>query len=117
MIAEVTEAVTAATAVGATKSSVKQKAPHEVGRLLDEPEAYAIGWQPFLGLKIYLDSRPFIPRPETEWWIEKLLSERTEEKSVVRLGLAARSAIANDITCSRMLRKTCGAPAARRREG
>jgi len=92
VIAEVTEAVTAATAVVATKSSVKQKAPHEVGRLLDEPEAYAIGWQPFLGLKIYLDSRPLIPRPETEWWIEKLLSERTEEKSVVRLGLAARSA-------------------------
>lgn len=39
----------------------------------DEPEAYTIGWQPFLGLKIYLDSRPLIPRPETEWWTEQLL--------------------------------------------
>ncbi len=58
----------------------------------DEPEAYKIGWQPFIGLKIYLDSRPLIPRPETEWWTEKLLSERAEGKSVVRLGLAARSA-------------------------
>ncbi len=57
-----------------------------------ESLGYVIGWQPFLGLKIYLDSRPLIPRPETEWWTEKLLSERAEEKSVVRLGLAARSA-------------------------
>lgn len=38
-----------------------------------EPLAYVIGWQPFLGLKIYLDSRPLIPRPETEWWTEQLL--------------------------------------------
>jgi len=40
-----------------------------------EPLAYVIGWQPFLGLKIYLDSHPLIPRPETEWWTEKLLSK------------------------------------------
>jgi release factor glutamine methyltransferase len=61
-----------------------------------EPLGYVIGWQPFLGLKMYLDSRPLIPRPETEWWTEQLLrvtSERAEEKSVVGLGRAARSAI------------------------
>ena len=40
----------------------------------DEPIAYTIGDQPFLGLKIFLDSRPLIPRPETEWWTEQLLS-------------------------------------------
>jgi release factor glutamine methyltransferase len=40
----------------------------------DEPIAYIIGWQPFLGLKIYLNSRPLIPRPETEWWTEQLLT-------------------------------------------
>lgn len=39
-----------------------------------EPIAYVIGWQPFLGLKISLDSRPLIPRPETEWWTEQLLN-------------------------------------------
>lgn len=40
-----------------------------------EPAAYVIGWQPFFGIKIHLDSRPLIPRPETEWWTERLLSK------------------------------------------
>ncbi len=39
-----------------------------------EPLAYVIGWQPFLGLTIYLDSKPLIPRPETEWWMTELLA-------------------------------------------
>jgi methylase of polypeptide subunit release factors len=43
-----------------------------------EPLAYVIGWQPFLGLKIYLDSRPLIPRSETEWWMEQLLAKARE---------------------------------------
>lgn len=38
-----------------------------------EPLAYVIGWIPFLGLKIFLDSHPLIPRSETEWWTEKLI--------------------------------------------
>ncbi len=37
-----------------------------------EPPAYVIGWIPFLGLHVRLDSLPLIPRPETEWWTEEL---------------------------------------------
>jgi release factor glutamine methyltransferase len=37
------------------------------------PEAYELGTIPFLGLTIHLDSRPLIPRPETEWWTEELI--------------------------------------------
>lgn len=47
---------------------------------MDEPEAYVIGWQPFLGLKIYLDSRPLIPRTETEYWTELLLKDVTAHR-------------------------------------
>jgi release factor glutamine methyltransferase len=39
-----------------------------------EPLAYVIGWIPFLGLSLRLDSHPLIPRPETEWWTETLIA-------------------------------------------
>lgn len=39
----------------------------------EEPEAYRVGHVPFLGTTIYLDSRPLIPRSETEWWVEKVV--------------------------------------------
>lgn len=53
-----------------------------------EPLAYVIGWMPFLGLRIYLDSRPLIPRPETEWWVEAFINEtkvRDTEQSPLRI--------------------------------
>jgi release factor glutamine methyltransferase len=56
----------------------------------EEPEAYREGWVPFLGLKIYLDSRPLIPRPETEWWVEQLVLKNAAPKLSV-LDLCAGS--------------------------
>ena len=59
-----------------------------------EPLAYVIGWIPFLGLRIGLDSRPLIPRPETEWWTEELcvhLSERFGDRPFSFLDLCAGS--------------------------
>lgn len=50
---------------------------------LGEPVAYVIGYQPFLGLKIYLDSKPLIPRPETEWWTEQLLEKINPDVTVL----------------------------------
>ncbi|MBU6214423.1 HemK family protein methyltransferase [Patescibacteria group bacterium] len=54
----------------------------DCGRLAaDEPLAYVIGHQPFLDLTIHLDSRPLIPRSETEWWTFQLLKEAVNKNS------------------------------------
>lgn len=58
----------------------------------NEPLAYQIGDQPFLGLTIYLDSRPLIPRPETEWWTEKLMHEIGGGGSFARGGFRSATA-------------------------
>lgn len=39
-----------------------------------EPLGYVVGSVPFLGLTIYLDSHPLIPRSETEWWTDQFLA-------------------------------------------
>jgi len=41
--------------------------------LTDAQEDYTRGFVPFLGVQIFLDSRPLIPRSETEYWVEKAL--------------------------------------------
>src|SRR3989344_3024544 len=45
-----------------------------------EPIAYTIGWIPFIHTKIYLDSRPLIPRPETEYWVDQVIQEIKKSK-------------------------------------
>jgi len=59
-----------------------------------EPLAYIIGSVPFLHTQIYLDSHPLIPRAETEFWVEKVISELqtvSKEKSPTVLDLCAGS--------------------------
>lgn len=46
-----------------------------------EPLGYIIGHLPFLDCQIYLDSRPLIPRPETEYWVEKAIAAVKEKVS------------------------------------
>lgn len=50
-----------------------------------EPLAYVIGTIPYLGLSIHLDSKPLIPRPETEWWTERLIQELKKRATPVRV--------------------------------
>ena len=42
---------------------------------LGEPLGYLIGHVPFLDCVIHLDSRPLIPRPETEFWTQRVITD------------------------------------------
>lgn len=48
-----------------------------------EPLAYIIGNAPFLNTTIYLDSKPLIPRVESEFWLEQALKETNESPKKV----------------------------------
>ncbi len=62
-----------------------------------EPIGYIIGHIPFLDCHIFLDSRPLIPRPETEYWTEQAIKEirtflyKTKRSSINALDLCAGS--------------------------
>jgi release factor glutamine methyltransferase len=63
----------------------------DIARLASgEPLAYVIGNIPFLELTITLDSHPLIPRPETEWWTEELITH-IGERTVSLLDMCAGS--------------------------
>ncbi|HVS79487.1 MAG TPA: peptide chain release factor N(5)-glutamine methyltransferase [Candidatus Paceibacterota bacterium] len=50
-----------------------------------EPLAYTIGWTPFLNTKIFLDSRPLIPRPETEYWVGNAIAEAEKNSKPLKI--------------------------------
>jgi len=40
----------------------------------DKPLAYILGWIPFLNLTLKVNPPTLIPRPETEYWVDKLIT-------------------------------------------
>lgn len=45
-----------------------------------EPVDYVIGWSDFCGCRIGLETRPLIPRPETEYWTKRVTEEIGDKK-------------------------------------
>lgn len=46
---------------------------------MTEPQAYSIGYVPFVGVEIFLDSHPLIPRTETEYWVNQAINNEVSK--------------------------------------
>lgn len=58
---------------------------------MELPEDYQIGFKQFLGAKIDLSKRPFIPREETEYWVSFALKEIKKKNKALCLDLFSGS--------------------------
>lgn len=53
---------------------------------LGMPLAYLIGYIPFFNTTIFLDSRPLIPRTETEYWVEIAINDMQKKCMIYHTG-------------------------------
>ena len=52
-----------------------------------EPIDYIIGWKDFLGVKIFLEQHPLIPREESAYWAERAMATMIAEGKAMKGGL------------------------------
>ncbi len=58
----------------------------------NEPPQYIVGWAEFRDLKLKVDERVLIPRPETEELVEMILAENEKDSlKILDIGTGVRS--------------------------